>query len=326
MSFPEVVFDFNKGQYQPCDQHAGVLFHHIPKTAGSTFRAILESFFLAEEVCPAEVPEELSQYATKPSVNFKLFAGHFSYEVNEELLAEKVWITFLRNPVDRIISYYNNLIIPERMPDSWVKRFADRPDWQEFLQEIRKMSLHEFIASSNEKAAKITANRQTQAFLPDSIRLSVKDWSTHNQEYVELAKRNLKERFAFVGIQEHFDLSLDLFSMTFALNPINADPYTTNLNTKKSTKDRYKVEPDILALIKEKNSMDIELYEYATQLFFQRMHMINNKAVVNNHMHLMSSVHNELANINTRSLKQSIDDVFSIQGFYPLPRITKLTC
>jgi sulfotransferase famil protein len=320
MSFPEVVFDFKEGKYKACDKKTGILFHHIPKTAGSTFRAILENLFVENEVCPAEIPEELESLTNKELDKFKLFAGHFSYEITEGLLLENIWVTFLRNPIDRVVSYYYNLIVPERMPDTWVKRFSERADWQEFLEEIRKMSLYEFILSENEKATKITANRQTQAFLPDNVRLGVKDWSVHNVEYIELAKHNLRERFAFVGIQEYFDLSLDLFSMTFSLNPIHAEPYTTNLNIKKNREEGYEVEPYALALIKEKNTMDIELYEYAKELFFERMHIINRKVVVNNHMHLMNNIHNKLANKKTKTLKQGIDDVFLSHGFYPLSR------
>ena len=320
MSFPKVVFDFKQGRYDVYDKKAGILFHHIPKTAGSTFRAILESLFLNEEVCHAEIPEELTMLTAKELNSFKLFAGHFSYEVNERLLSESIWITFLRNPIDRIVSYFNNMTDPERIPDSWVERFHNRPDWQEFLMEIRKMSLHEFILSKNQKATKITANRQTQAFLPDEVRLGVDDWSQYNLEIIKLAKHNLREHFTFVGIQEYFDLSLDLFSMTFSLNPISAEHYTTNLNTKKSRGVGYEIEPHVLALIKEKNTMDIELYEYAKELFFERMNIINKKIVANNHLQSMSNTHHGLANVNTKILKQGIDDVFSSTGFYPLSR------
>ena len=320
MSFPKLVFDFKQGRYDECDKRASILFHLIPKTAGSTFRAILESLFLNGEVCPAEIPEELSALTAIELDSFKLFAGHFSYEVNERLLSDSIWITYLRNPIDRIVSYYNNLIDPERMPDSWIERFRNRADWQEFLLEIRKMSLHEFIISENQKATKITANRQTQAFLPDEVRLGVDDWSQYNMEFIKLAKHNLRERFAFVGIQEYFDLSLDLFSMTFSLNPIRAEHYTTNLNTKKSRGAGYEIEPHVLALIKEKNTMDIELYEYAKELFFERMNIINKKIVANNYMLLMSNTHYGLTNEKTKTLKQGIDDVFSSTGFYPLSR------
>ena len=321
MTFPEVVFNFKTGDYDTCSNKTGILFHHIPKTAGSTFRAILENMFSRDEVCPAEIPEELEALTSPELECFKLFAGHFSYENNENMLSENIWISFLRNPTDRIISYYYNLIALDRMPDSWAERFNNRADWKEFLVEIRKMSLQEFILSKNKKAVKITENRQTQAFVPDNIRLNVKDWSIYNAENIELAKKNLRERFAFVGIQEYFDLSLDLFSMTFALNPINAVPYTTNLNTKKTREAKYEIEPATLALIKEKNTMDIELYEYAKELFFERINKINRKGVANNHMELISNnIPLELMNEKTKALNQGIDDMFSMHGFYPVSR------
>lgn len=322
--FPNVVFDFNEGEYKACEDQSGILFHHIPKTAGSTFRAILESLFLVEEVCRAEIPEELSSLTQSELEVFKLYAGHFSYEINDKLLADEIWITFLRNPIDRVISYYHNLVIPERMPDSWVERFKNRKDWHEFLKKIRTMSLQEFILSGDEKAKKITANRQTQAFLPDDIRLKEADWAIYNQEYVDLAKKNLKERFIFIGMQEYFELSLDLFSMTFAINPIHAEPYTTNLNTNKKRGESYEIEPEVLALIAEKNTMDIELYDYAKKLFFERMHLINKAVVTNNQIELSnySAINTETP---SKELTFNIDDAYSAHGFYPISsRVTRL--
>ena len=61
------------------------LFHHIPKTAGSTLRGILNTFFKDFEVCPAETVEELNALTNKEFSKFRLFAGHFSYGAIEKI-------------------------------------------------------------------------------------------------------------------------------------------------------------------------------------------------------------------------------------------------
>jgi len=57
-TFPNRVFDYAEEKYLKTDKNK-FLFHHIPKTAGSTFRGILQALFEPEELCRAEIPKEL---------------------------------------------------------------------------------------------------------------------------------------------------------------------------------------------------------------------------------------------------------------------------
>lgn len=308
-----IIYNFESERYEKIDNFQGILFHHIPKTAGSTFRAILENMFLEDEVCRAEIPGELAAINAKEIAKFKLFAGHFSFQICDDILKDRVWITFLRNPIDRVVSYYYNLIDPDRMPDTWKVRFENRNDWKEFLDFIRNATLKEFLSSVNKKANKIVCNRQTQAFIPDNVRTNVEDWGAYNENLIALAKLSLKKKFAFVGIQEYFDLSLDLFSSTFAINSIDSSNYTTNINTNKNKHTKYFLDDAIVEVIKEKNRMDFELYEYAKDLFFERLHKINKKILW----------HNRVQNFETKISEEfsknhcfGIDDVYSTHGFY----------
>jgi sulfotransferase famil protein len=312
--FPSRIFDYNEEKYIKPSKHR-FLFHHIPKTAGSTFRGILQNLFEPEELCRAEIPKELQAEFESGFNDYRLFGGHFSYGAISKYLEDAVWVTFLRNPIERVVSHYYNHSNIERIPNDWKKRLDEMPEWKQYIDDVQGVSLVEWINHENQTVNSIACNRQTQAFLPDRIRVHVKDWGVYNSEYIELAKKNLREHFSFVGIQEFFDLSLDLFSMTFALNPIDASSYTTNLNSKKTMEKKYDLDLTTLELVQEKNRMDIELYEYGTSLLFERLHIINRKVITNNRIHTMNMLNSENELPET---KMDISQLYATHGFYAL--------
>lgn len=312
--FPSKLFNYNDKQYSKASKNK-FLFHHIPKTAGSTFRGILQNLFDADELCRAETPKELQAAYEQGFAPERLFGGHFSYGAISKYLDDAIWVTFLRNPIERVVSHYYNHTNMERIPNEWQQRLDAMPEWKQYIDDVQGVSLEGWINHKNQTVNSIACNRQTQAFLPDAIRVNVKDWGGYNQEYIEIAKQNLRENFPFVGIQEYFDLSLDLFSLTFALNPIDASSYTTNLNNKKTMGRKYDLEPGVLELVKEKNRMDIELYEYGTSLLFERLHLINQQVIENNRVHTMSMLSRDVA-VTKSPMK--ISKVFNTHGFYAL--------
>ncbi|NQZ60299.1 MAG: sulfotransferase family 2 domain-containing protein [Lentisphaeraceae bacterium] len=191
------------GEY--LDKNTKFLFHHIPKTAGSTLRGILEGMFEVEEVCPAETVEELSGLSKNEFDKYRLYAGHFSYGAITTFLPDAVWVTFLREPNERVISQYHNHINDERIPDEWLRRVEKNSVWKEYMEEISGCTLQEWLTLPNKRANSITCNRQTQAFLPQQLRVAVEDWSVYDEKLVSLAKENLEKNFTFFGIQEYFE-------------------------------------------------------------------------------------------------------------------------
>ena len=248
------------------------LFHHIPKTAGSTLRGILETLFDKDEICDAETVQELNNVSLSQFRNLKFFAGHFSYGAINKFLSDAVWITFLREPNERIISQYFNHISYERIPQQWIDRINNNPEWQSYMNEIQGCSLEDWVLLDNKYSNRITCNRQTQAFLPQNLRTKVDDWSIYDKELIEVAKNNLTDRFHFFGIQEFFDLSLNLFSVTFGLpSYVDLESFSTNINSKKKFGSKYKIEENLSKKIRSRNLMDWELYNFAKEKFFENL-------------------------------------------------------
>lgn len=248
-----------------------VVFHHQPKTAGSSFRTYLHTLFHPQQICPAEIDDELIALHDDERVEFRLFAGHFRFDTIEEFFPDADWIIFLRHPVERVISNYYNLRDPARHPKDWKERSAQRPKVQAFLDEVREMSLKQFVSSDHPRARDRIVNRQTRYLLPRRGNGPGRSPVVWDEAMLEQAKETLSERFRFVGVQEHYRVSMQVFCRTFGVSaPEDLDQFDRNINEFRGSDDRYEVGLDIRTYLEEQNLMDIELWKYATALLSAR--------------------------------------------------------
>lgn len=88
--------------------------------------------------------------------------------------------------------------------------------------------------------------------------------SEYNKLLLESAKLNLKQ-MAYFGILEYQLISQFVFESTFKIDFKHS---FVQLNQTHST--QIKVDNDTLNLIKKLNYLDIELYEYAKEILFER--------------------------------------------------------
>jgi len=89
---------------------------HIPKTAGRSFLAILQSVYGSELVMhfdrknyPEKSIPDVEQFKLQLNEKIKVIHGHFRYKEFRDLEGFKnaKLITWVRNPVDRVISNYS---------------------------------------------------------------------------------------------------------------------------------------------------------------------------------------------------------------------------
>ena len=92
-----------------------IIFLHIPRTGGTTFRDILERFYHSENVIEIkkfiESEETISTYTKDEQSKIKLIKGHLNFGIHELINGDCKYITFLRDPIKRIVStfkYANN--------------------------------------------------------------------------------------------------------------------------------------------------------------------------------------------------------------------------
>jgi hypothetical protein len=83
-----------------------------------------------------------------------------------------------------------------------------------------------------------------------------------DQATLDLAKHNLREHFAVVGLTERFDETLLLLKRTFGWQRIQ---YTRH-NVTRGRPRRDSLDAETLAVLSEYNQLDIALYQYAQRL------------------------------------------------------------
>lgn len=83
-----------------------VVFLHIPKTAGQSVHSYLVNAFGSDNVFPARVNHQFYQYSRSELLAYQIFSGHFDWSLLDCLPEPVFTFTILRDPIDRIVSFY----------------------------------------------------------------------------------------------------------------------------------------------------------------------------------------------------------------------------
>jgi hypothetical protein len=167
---------------------------HIRKTAGTSFRRELSEAFgdallldYGDEIGSDRLLSRLKRIKTSLSAHYnrnrivdryKIVHGHFYGTKYKSLPGRKYYVTFLRDPVERVISNY-----------FYIKSNPSRSHPDAISIHRRNLSLEEYVESAE--------SRNLQARFLAGLDL---------------------DRFQFVGITEHYNRSISLFNKLFGVN------------------------------------------------------------------------------------------------------------
>lgn len=214
---------------------------HIPKTGGTSFRRILEDCYgsaIFEDYDWLKRPKVLSGTSLDASDDqiraalkgVRCIHGHFPAQKYARLREiegiRPIFITWLRDPVERAVSaYYFLRSNPSDQP------VADMPPWE---HSAKTMSAEEFLTQT-----KYGANRQAAQL------------------------RNMPlEGFDFIGCTEAYDASIEVFTKLFRPgSPLPAVPVERKNPDRKG--DRYELTPRVRKALVEMNAHDLVLHRYA---------------------------------------------------------------
>ena len=230
------------------DQRGTVLlFLHIPRTGGSTLLRLLdrqyggEAVLKAHDAVSADVVARL--HAERPA-RTRVIAGHFYYGVHSRLAASCRYMTFLRDPVERVVSHYHFV---RSRPGHYLHAAA------------ATMSLPEYVESCG---AAEPNNDQTRLLAGEEMLPSD---GTASDAMLPIAKQNL-DSHAAVGLTDAFDASIVVMQRVFGWGR----PFYV-LENRSDRKRGDRLPPDVGDLIRIRNALDLELYEHARELFRRRV-------------------------------------------------------
>lgn len=219
-----------------------VAFVHIPKTAGATVTSVFVGAYSKAEVReagnylrhPEKTPRKIAWGRwTGAWAEARVVVGHIPYGLfRKNLSRDTRYVTFLREPVDRVLSHYHRHISRKSLTT-------------DSLEEALKTGMPD------------VNNLATRFLCGDPLPLGELPASA-----LDDAKANLRE-FAFVGIQERFEESVVLLQRMLGLGPV---PFVNrHLSIERPGVDD--IPQRQRGLIAEYNRLDTELYAFALQLF-----------------------------------------------------------
>lgn len=244
-----------------------IVFHHIPKTAGTSLTLALIDLF-GDQMLNVRSELKLNNYSAD-IYHYKCVSGHFSPEKLNETFPVRNQFSILRDPVARNISQYKDWSSPEKIeqdPDTWL---LDQKH-QEAFRIGQKSSLLEFLSSDNEIIALNTRNILTRAL--SGVR-DVDPFST-DRGLVDAALHNLEQMLWF-GISEDYQRSVEM--LWFQLGaPLSTELLSSVHNV--STKQVSPPSRETLAQIKRINALDVELYRGAKAIYERRRRLFEREA------------------------------------------------
>ncbi len=245
--------------YKNASDRPTIIFLHILKTGGTTLNVILENHFTAENsfstfpsrMHPDGSIEGFRKLSNSKKEGIDLLTGHMGFGLHRELPRRAVYITLLRNPIDRVISRYYQ---EERDPYSHLHQSINAgmslPEYAKFYAEAAEMD--------NLQTRMIAGNWNNRGYGPCTPLM------------LTTAKENLQKRFVVTGLTERFDAFYLLLTETFGWRPVYYQSY--NVSRNRTRADRHPSET--VEAIGRYNLYDFELYDFAQDLFEEQIRQL----------------------------------------------------
>ncbi|MDM8564354.1 sulfotransferase family 2 domain-containing protein [Candidatus Halobeggiatoa sp. HSG11] len=223
-----------------------IIFLHIPKTAGTSLRDIVEKEY--PEKClsvyppwpyqPEVLAEEIK--ARLPSV--KVLYGHVLFGLHHHLNIDAQYITFLRNPIERVNSFFNH--------SAYHSHAGYYKAIQNGLSLLQLLESEQVLQQTNNMITRMLAAYHTNNLLDD-------------ERVLEQALENIDKHFCVVGLMEKFAESVNLLGKKLDWQSAYEIPYL-NVVAKKHIQE---VDAQTQAALEKYNRLDILLYEHVSKNF-----------------------------------------------------------
>ena len=240
------------------DPSKTLIFIHIPKTAGSSFRQVLKRPYKKNTVHEIYGQymlsvNEFKELSESEKLRIRLLIGHMPFGLDEFLPQPSTYITILREPLDRIVSHYY-----------YILRSPRHPIHNQVVEE--NMGLCDYALSG---LAPMELDNGQVRFISGVSGQKIK-YGDCSVDLLEIAKDNLRKKFAVVGLSEYFSETLILFKKVFGWK--NMFYVKDNV-----TKDRPRLDdfsPEIIEAIRQHNRFDVALYEFAEKEFKRQLQQV----------------------------------------------------
>lgn len=260
----------------------------------------LDDHYDLELIYPERHDLILKKAAPDGLLKYQLFRGHFCYDTVKALPINPIFVTMLRDPVARVLSFWRHC--RQTAPDT-MERTLKFPiiDTVHRLhhEKATTLDLERFVCDDQLSSA--INNAQTYQ-LAAHIGLPR---TQHIGACLAQAKEHL-EQFAFVGVMERFDDSVRMLAHQFGWRPPGATQ-ALNRSAHPASLDEYS--QSAIDAIRERNQADVALYDFAQELFHERYQRIIQADLESHYVTAWKKRHQDRYSALRLSFDKAIDGV-----------------
>lgn len=229
---------------------AVIVFTHIPKCAGTSFRSgLIEPNISAGKIYRSSSFKEILKYKQ----DFQYLIGHYPFGIERYLhplnparKRPKIRLVFLREPIDHMISYYYFQI--------------QSGQYSKFWPQIKKQNIVDFYTKN------YTARNLQTRFCAGVFYELIFRKILHNSDknlLLNKAKKNLS-KFNFVGLFENIEDDMKTIAKKYKLEYKPAYSQSTRTRKRPSVNE---LEENTKQILSRLNELDIQLYRFVKEDF-----------------------------------------------------------
>jgi len=186
---------------------------------------------------------ELETWPPEQLAQVRMLTGHFPFGIHELLPGRPRYFTLLRDPVDRVLSYYYHA---SREPMHYLYDHIHDDGWT--VKDLLESGLPIMM---NDGQVRLISGAYYDP-----------PYGEVDESVLDQAIANLRT-FTVVGVMEQFDLSLMLLQRAFGWRDIGYQ--ISNVGENRRPAEAHSAE--IIEAVRRYNRLDIKLYEEAKRLF-----------------------------------------------------------
>jgi hypothetical protein len=222
------------------------LFDHIPKTAGTSLRAVFSDLLGADQVSPP-VTGRSELWAIRRLQRYQMIIGHFVPVPLDVRVRERIMLTVLRHPVDRALSGY-----------FYLRHHVDEAVGGMAARLARQYDIPDCLAAMKDHGERYLSNFMTNHFSLKHSR------AVGDQKDILNAAKQVLRSYDCVGLYEELNGFVAHFCRTYGFAAPGTLP---ELNRTEGRVSGDAVSRRDIDSLREANELDLLLYEDAVALW-----------------------------------------------------------
>ncbi len=221
-----------------------IIFQHIPKVAGTSLASLFVNQFDRNRsfICGSKdgVLRDFMSLEQRKRNLLDLLIGHVDYGIHHNFNGKSKYITFLRDPVERVLSHYY---------------FIKSNKFHRYHKAEKNMDIDEFIICGLRPRMNNCMVRMISGENPG--------YNKCPDEMIDLALENLDRDYIFVGVVSHLSNSIAALIKIMGWKNVEVE----RKNVTKNKPDIQSMTEKTIDIIRTYNSLDMKFYDLIYNMF-----------------------------------------------------------